>query len=360
MLTDHPLRLEVLVNSPGPHDQVRVREPIQGLARLGVDCRIHERPFRFASCIRPHSLVIWQRPLPEGRKRQWEHLQWLRERGCVLLTEWDDHPDLFPEQIRTRLKSMAFAPLELCHALQTSSTRLANTLRAIQPVIWVLENRVSQVPDLELGKQQSTRLRVLIANLNRGLEHQQIARQLTAWVEQCEHLTIVVIGDSKLASQLPPAQVEYHRMLEYENYRSVLRSCQLALLPLQYREANECKTPIKLLECAAESVATVCGPELYKRFGNDDVACLVKDLSEIIPKARELAEDQEKRILQVASAHAWVQKIWQAEQADLERLWLYRSIWKSRRALDAKLVERVNQDSTLPVMRREEFGCCTQ
>ena len=70
MLIDRPLRIEVLVNSPGPHDQVRIREPFAALQALGVDCRIHERPFRFNDCIRPHSLVIWQRPLRESQQRQ--------------------------------------------------------------------------------------------------------------------------------------------------------------------------------------------------------------------------------------------------------------------------------------------------
>ena len=63
MLTDRPLQIEVLVNSPGLYDQVRIREPFAALRKQGVDCRIHERPFRFNDCIRPHSLVIWQGPL---------------------------------------------------------------------------------------------------------------------------------------------------------------------------------------------------------------------------------------------------------------------------------------------------------
>lgn len=360
MLTDHPLRLEVLVNSPGPHDQVRIRDPIEGLRQHGVDCRIHERPFRFSSCIRPHSLVIWQRPMPEGRQRQWEHLQWLRQRGCLLLTEWDDHPDLFPEAIQDKLRDMALAPVELCHGLHTSSTRLANALEQVQPIAWVLENRVSHVPELSLEKHRTPYLRVLVANQNRGVEHQHIAKELTSWSEQCKQIRIIVIGDPALAKQLPETRVEYHKILNYERYRSVLRSCHLALLPLQRSDANACKTPIKLLECAAESVATVCGPELYERFSSHDVACLVSDLREIIPNARALAENRLKRVLQVERAHEWVKRSWQAEQAVSERLWLYQSIWKCRSGLDARLVKRINQDSTLPVMHREEFGCYVQ
>ena len=115
MLNDRPLQIEVLVNSPGPHDQVRIREPFMALQALGVDCRIHERPFRFNDCIRPYSLVIWQRPLPESQQRQWEHLQWLRQRGCLLLTEWDDHPELLPASVRQQLADQAMAPPRLCH-----------------------------------------------------------------------------------------------------------------------------------------------------------------------------------------------------------------------------------------------------
>ena len=39
MLTDRPLQIEVLVNSPGL-TIVRIREPFAALQALGVDCRI--------------------------------------------------------------------------------------------------------------------------------------------------------------------------------------------------------------------------------------------------------------------------------------------------------------------------------
>lgn len=253
---------------------------------------------------------------------------------------------------------MALAPLELCHGLHTSSTRLANALNKIQPVAWVLENRVSQTPELALNKHRAPHLRVLVANQNREREHQHIVKELARWIEQCEQLEVVVIGDAALAKQLPQSRIEYHQMLDYGRYRLVLRSCQLALLPLEEGEANACKTPIKLLECAAESVAAVCGPELYERFSSHEVASLVTHLNEVVPKARALAGNQRERIRQVTRAHAWVKKTWQAEQADLERIWLYQNIWKCRRTMDAKLVDRVNQDSTLPPMQKEEFGCC--
>ena len=356
MLTDRPLRIEVLVNSPGPHDQVRVREPFSALQQLGVDCRIHERPFRFNSCIRPHSLVIWQRPLPESRQRQWEHLQWLRERGCLLLTEWDDHPELFPAAIREPLAAMALAPLDLCHGLHTSSARLAFELQAIQPLGFVLENRVACIPPLELRKHNGTQLRVLVANQNRGREHRAITPALLKWAQACEGLQLVVVADHELAAQIPRAQLEYHSRLDYHHYRKLLQSCQIALLPLAHGNANGCKTPIKLLECAAESVAAVCGPELYGRWAPSTVASLVPDLAAVVPAAQALAERLEQRQGQVVEAHRWVQEHWRLERGSSPRLWLYQQLWQRRHQLDQRVVARIQRDATVPWMQCADFG----
>jgi hypothetical protein len=357
MLTDRPLRIEVLINSPGPHDQVRVRDPFSALQQLGIDCRIHERPFRFSSCIRPHSMVIWQRPLPESRQRQWEHLQWLRERGCLLLTEWDDHPTLFPESIRTSLEAMEFAPLELCHGLHTSCTKLAQQLRAIQPLGLVLENRVADIPTLNLQKHTSERLRVLVANQNRGSEHEAISVALQRWAEQCGSLQVVVVADRRLASQVPPRQLEYHDLLDYRRYRRLLGTCQMALLPLANGKANACKTPIKLLECAGESVATVCGPELYGRWAPESASTVVNQLTELVPYAQTLASNLDRLKHQVTQAHRWVEEHWRLDEGLNMRHWLYQQLWRRRRSVDQTLVERLSHDKRLPRMQESDFGC---
>ena len=213
MLTDRPLRIEVLVNSPGPHDQVRIREPFTGLKSLGVDCRIHERPFRFNDCIRPHSLVIWQRPLPQSLQQQWEHLQWLRKRGCLLLTEWDDHPDLFPAALRQRLKDLDLAPLQLCHGLHTSCTNLADALRRVNPLTLVLENAIAHIPALQMAKHKTEPLRVLIANQNRETDQRRMLSGLKRWLAEDPHLELVILADRQLAASLPQQRIHFARLI---------------------------------------------------------------------------------------------------------------------------------------------------
>ena len=340
MLTDRPLRIEVLVNSPGPHDQVRIREPFTGLKSLGVDCRIHERPFRFNDCIRPHSLVIWQRPLPESQQRQWEHLQWLRERGCLLLTEWDDHPELFPAGLRQQLTAQDLAPLRLCHGLHTSCTSLADALQRLNPLTLVFENAIARIPDLVMPKHKAGPLRVLIANQNRGADQYGMLGGLKRWLAEDLHLELVILADHQLAASLPQQRVHFARLLTYLEYRQVMGQCHLALLPLSRSLAHACKTPIKLMECAAESVATVSGPELYGPQAIRGLSVLAESPEQVVEHARRLAYDWRGREALVERAHRWVCSEMALQVHLPQRLWLYRMLWRKRLAIDRLTQQR--------------------
>ena len=345
MLTDRPLRIEVLVNSPGPHDQVRIREPFAALQALGVDCRIHERPFRFNDCIRPHSLVIWQRPLPESQQRQWEHLQWLREQGCLLLTEWDDHPELFPAGVRQQLAAQDLAPLRLCHGLHTSCTGMADALRRLNPLTLVFENAIARIPAMQMAKHKARPLRVLIANQNRGADQYRMLVGLRRWLAEDPHLELVILADRQLAASLPQQRVHFSRLLSYRRYRQVMGQCHLALLPLSRSLANACKTPIKLMECAAESVATVSGPELYGPQAIRGLSVLAESPEQVVAQARRLANNLSAREALVAQAHHWVCNEMALQMHVPQRLWLYRMLWRKRRAIDRLTQQRLTGTS---------------
>ncbi len=355
MLKNRPLRIEVLVNSPGPHDQVRIRDPFLAMQKLGLDCRIHEKPFLFNSCIRPNSLVIWQRPLPANRIRQWEHLQWLRERGCLLFTEWDDHPDLFNSSIRKQLEEISMAPLELCHCIHSSSTRLVKALSEFNPLGLVIDNAVSEVPKINLQKHQERTLRVLIGNQNRLNEHEKLSEGICSWIRINQNIKLVIIADKVLKEKLPKERVEFHKLLNYNDYRSLLASCHIALLPLAENTANWCKTPIKQMECAAESVASVAGPALYKSSCPSDCAVYVNQVQKIIGAAEILAKEHLRRQDLVKASHQWVEKEWSLQKHLAHRIWLYKSIWTRRKKLDSKLVFRLNKKNEFPKMYEKEF-----
>ncbi len=354
MFTDRPLRIEVLLNSPGPHAQVRILDPFLALKQLGIDCRIHERPFRFSQCIRPHSIVIWQRPLPQSQLMQWEHLQWLRERGCLLLTEWDDHPNLFPPPITTGLHKVRMAPLEICHVIHTSNRNLANYLSQYNPFTLIAENNVKEIPSLNIKKHKSKQLRVFIGNLNRSNEHMAILDSLNLWLKREKNLTIIVVSDRKLINRLPPERVEGYNLLNYKAYRHLLSTCHIALLPLKDSCENKCKTMIKLWECSAESVATIGGPCLYNSELRDESQGYASSISGIIPLANTFAYDLIKREHLVRNSHAKVISGWSLEKQLKFKLWQYKALWRIRKSLDGQLVDRLS-NKNLPCMNKHDF-----
>ncbi len=337
------LKLEILVNSHGPHEQVRIREPFCGLQRLGVDCRIFKYPFRLSKVVRPNSLVIWQRPRPSSWEEQLYIIRRIRRVNSILLIEWDDHPDLFPEEIKIALNNISMAPLKLCHALHTSSYILANSLQHIQPISYIFENAVWRIPEINLEKHYTNKdnIRIFIGNQNRILEHQTLLAPLKEWCDKNPFLKIVIIGDRKMANSLPSKNIESYPLLKYLKYRKVMRSCHIALLPLDNNLPNNCKTEIKWMEAAAESVATVGGPGLYKKIlGHHQNGMYSSKLNEIIPMAEELSNNLDKRLKIISSSHDYVKNNCNLRNLLPTRIKIYQDIWSNRFELDQKLVQR--------------------
>ena len=318
------------------------------LRSWGVDVRLHAPPFHLPSSARPHSLVIWQRPLPESWQRQLEILRWIRNRGSLLLTEWDDHPDLFPAQIRNQLNATHAAALKCCHLIHTSSTTLGQVLHQHNPYNIVVENATSWIPELDLDKhRQASSARIFIGNQNRQADHQLLVEGLHQWCERDRSIRLVIVQDQKLAKALPTEQVQFHRTCPYPRFRELMSSCHLALLPLSRSEANACKTPVKWMEAAAESVVCIGGPELYAAtFNGGERGIWVQDLQSMAKVAEQLWQDPSRRLQIATAAHRWVNQHHSLTMSCQYRLWLYQQIWRLRTQIDQRLLERHPQVST--------------
>ena len=334
-------RIDLLVNAVGSWNSVRVGQPFQHLRQQGWDVRMHEPPIVPNQAVRPHSLVIWQRPLPANTENWLQALRMIRSRGSLLVVEWDDHPDLFPPHIRQQLEQTNCCHLRMAHALQVSCSRLAAALSRYHPLALVVENGVDPIPALNLDKHRRPEpLRVFIGNLNREDEHRQLQPALEAWLHEDPRVQLVCAGPSGLNLRVASAQLEQHPLQPYNAYRRLLASCHIALLPLQNGQPQACKTPIKWLEAAAESTVVVGGPELYRPWlQNERYGLWSEDGPQMIAAARRLEVDGELRIAMAQRAHGAIQ----AHALPLQSQWraeLYRHLWRLRHALDAQLVQR--------------------
>ena len=340
VIQPHP-PIDVLVNAVGSWATVRVQQPFEALQQLGWDVQIHEPPLDLTRIIRPHSLVIWQRPVPRSWAA-WRHIvQGIRRRQSLLLLEWDDHPQLFPPEVQQRLQACNHAQLRMAHALHCSCPALARALNGFHRHALVVENGIAPLSPLRLDKHQPGQpSRVFLGNLNRLEEHRLLLPDLQHWLVEDPQLTLVCAGPTGLEGLLPNHRLEPHPLLAYGAYRQLLASCQLALLPLQRGDAQACKTPIKWLEAAAESTAVVAGPELYGPWlAGQRNGLWASNVEQVVPLARRLAGDPGLRQQLVRSAHRSAQDH-ALEQQLVWREELYRHLWRLRHSLDRQLLQR--------------------
>ena len=113
--------VDVVVNSGGPWSTVRVEQPYTALQQYGWDVRFVATPFDPLLQIRDRALVIWQRPLPDSVQKWRLVVEGFRNRGCLVLVDWDDHPDLFVPSIREHFEAVDHIHLRCCHGIQTSN-----------------------------------------------------------------------------------------------------------------------------------------------------------------------------------------------------------------------------------------------
>ena len=127
-----------------------------------------------------------------------------------------------------------------------------------------------------------------------------------------------------------------------------MRSCHIALLPLENNLPNNCKTEIKWMEAASESVAAIGGPGLYNKVFNQNqngIYCL--ELDELIPKAKYLKENIRERINIIESSHREVVVNSNLRKKLPDRIRLYEKIWEQRVALDQNLLQRFPEISDI-------------
>ena len=145
--------------------------------------------------------MIWQRLLPDSVHQWCSVVEGWRRRGCLVLVEWDDHPQLFPPSIFERFLSVDYIHLRYCHGLQTSNPRLARVLRRFNPHVFELENGIHPIPPLRLEPLKAP-LRLFLGNFNREHEQRQLAPALRQWLRESEDPYIVTVGSSGLEGLL--------------------------------------------------------------------------------------------------------------------------------------------------------------
>ncbi len=288
-------------------------------------------------------------PLLPGERRvavlqrrifQPHHLPGLKdilERGYLLVAEFDDHPNHWPEI--ERFGNLSF---RAAHAVQTSTDVLAEELRPLNPEIAVFPNQIATLPPPRPARTDG-RLSLFFGAFNRQGDWDSLMEPLNRLLgEHPGRIDVQVVHDRAFFDALATTDKRFTPTCDYDGYIDVLRRCDVALLPLNDTLFNRCKSDLKFIECAAHGVVALASPTVYAGSVRDGVTGLLfHSPADFLEKLRGLVVDPRMRTAIAGRAYEYVRDHRLLAQHFRKRLSWYESLLARKEELDARLFERL-------------------
>ena len=273
--------------------------------------------------------------------------------GWVLVADMDDDPMHWPEY-----EASDFLAFRGVHAVTVSTPELAKRMSAWNPHVHVLPNALHWITPQPLSiPKQKPRVRVFFGALNRHKDWQPIMPGLVAAaIHLGEQIEFVVVHDQAFHDALPKTSVKtFHPTLSHDEYRNVMATCDIALLPLADTSFNRCKSDLKLIECAAAGAVPICSSVVYAdNPAHHSFAKFADTPAEWMTALIKLSKQMGELNRRAKLGHAHVSTLrMHAQQAPLRRD-LYLGFMADRDLLESQRQQR------LQAMRQPEQGLLEQ
>ncbi len=273
---------------------------------------------------------------------------------CIVVTEIDDNPEFLQG-----IPESDFISLRCVHAIQCSTERLAEVCGQWNPKVMVFPNMIAELPPPRIYRDAS-QVRLFFGAQNRKSDWLPIMPTLNRVLRDYANIHFTVVHDREffdaLSSDGPDDYTKvFSPWLDYPEYRRTLRSCDIALLPLEPTPFNACKSDLKFIECVAEGVACLMSKTAFDQIPTDRIGYQRGALAETWKSTqvfeqslRELIENRERRHLVASNAYDYVKNHRMLGQHFRDRLTWYRSLLTRKHELDSLLLERVPSLRSLP------------
>jgi glycosyltransferase involved in cell wall biosynthesis len=253
--------------------------------------------------------------------------------GYLVVTEFDDHPDHF-EMMRVA-GNLTFRGV---HALQTSTSAMAEALRKYNPEIAVFPNTVVSLPEVR-NFAALPAITLFFGALNRERDWRPLMPVINDVASKtADRLRFQVVHDQEFFDALDTPHKAFTPTCDYETYLRLLGESEVSLMPLSDTPFSRAKSDLKFIESAACRVASLASSVVYGDSIEDGrTGMLFRDPVEFrlrllrLVALPELARDigdagrryvAEHRMLayQVAQRIAWYRSIWARREALTEAL----------------------------------------
>lgn len=299
-----PLLIQTMIMAPLACDRVRVLEPDQFSATIPGVRTVSSVKSADLGIARPEEgkIFIWQRgalQLDELPK-----IQALLAKDYLIIAEMDDDPRCWPEHEQNQ-----FLTYRACHGIQTTTEPLAAFFRTINPNVAVFPNQLAYLPPQREYPQNNT-VKLFFGALNRQADWQAILPTLNqVLADYGEQISAQVIHDREFFEALAITNKVFEPFCDYERYQALLRTCDIALLPLNPTAFNSMKSDLKFIECAGHGVTVLASPTVYKASIQSGETGLIYDsLTEFSAQLRQLIENPSFRQQLANNAYQWVKQ----------------------------------------------------
>jgi hypothetical protein len=258
----------------------------------------------------------------------------------VLVSEIDDDPHHWREFVESD-----FYAYRAVHAVTVSTEPLANMIRQWNPNVQVFPNAILELPPQTAQRPDSgQRLRIFFGALNRSADWASMqAGVLAAAAELAGAVEFVVVHDDVVSKSLAAVvNTEFHPTLPYAAYMDLLRTCHVALLPLNDTPFNRLKSDLKFIECCAAGVVPVCSPVVYaERPEHHEIGLFAETADQWKHALLALASDPNEVAQRAALGRDYVRRQRMHSQQAPEREAYYQSLMANRAALESERRARV-------------------
>lgn len=269
---------------PGVRSRSETRQAVLSLARPD-----EEKVFIWQDAQLPAPLVLQQQPNLLGR-------------GYLTIADVDRDP-----QTNAYLVDSDYLLYRSCHAVQTASPALAELVRPYNPHVVVFPNHLAELP-IPRGDRDYDHARLLIGSATPGHDWEPLLPMLNAILAEFgDRAPITVVHDQACFDALETPYKRFFPHQPYETYQRILRTANIALLPLAPTAANRLKSDVHFLDAAGSGLAVLAAPTVYgETILENETGLIYQSPEAFAAQLRGLISDAALRERLGRSAYAWV------------------------------------------------------
>jgi hypothetical protein len=326
--------------------EVRIKEPSEFLATIpGI--RIVAGPnISLEHLDRTHpgeKKVFVQQRIVIPRADHVRLQQALLARNYLVIAEFDDDPEQFPA-----LVADDYFALKSCHAIQTTTPVMADTLRAFNQRVAVFPNQIAMLPRPRVDRSREPRpgspaVTLLFGALNREADWAPLIAPLNQILRaHAGAIGVRVIHDRAFHDALATPHKQFEPLCTYERYHELLDTADIVLAPLERTRFNTHKSDLKFIEAAAHGAVFLAAPTVYEESViHGETGLIYHSLEEFKALLDRLIRDRPYRIQLGTNARNYVSTKRLLSQHFRDRLDWYRSLWDQLDVLNAELQSRI-------------------